>query len=390
MNILLRSSCLIPNKKSHVYLHIPFCVKKCSYCALYSQANPSASQIDAFIAAAANELRQQQQTIGQLETLYIGGGTPSLPGSRQWQKLLRALRQTVMPQLPAEWSIEANPASLDKQLLDLWTDSGVTRVSLGIQSLNDNVLRQCGRLHNAQQAIGALEMIMQQNRIACGADLIAGLPGESIASWRVTLEKTVAIRPQHISVYGLAVEPGTGMERQIQCNEMRAVSHSNMLRRLSIARTILRKAGYLHYEISNFALQGHACRHNLNCWQGGDYAGIGPGASGRKGLHRYTNLPDVESYTRRLLDNQTPKREEEKLDPFTDMLERYAFRLRLLQGAELPEEISSCSEWGQALQYLRKEKLITRRGKPWHLTSKGRNLADHAIGRLLQCERDQT
>ncbi len=371
----------------HVYVHIPFCAAKCAYCALYSQANPSAAQIDAGIAAIAAEL-QQHQPLQHLDTLYIGGGTPSLLGIQQWRRLLRALRHTTMPHPPAEWSVEANPASLNQPLLDLWAENGITRVSLGIQSLNDSVLQQCGRPHNAQQAITALKMVMQQNCFSCGADLIAGLPGESLASWHATLQTIAAIRPQHISVYGLAIEPGTGLERQYLCGKAVAVSDSNMLRRLSIARTTLRKAGYEHYEISNFALPGHACRHNLNCWQGGDYAGFGPGASGRNGLQRYTNLPDLNSYTQRLLDGQTPVRETEKLDPLTDMRERYAFRLRLLQGTDLPEKITACPDWEQTLQELLNEKIIIRVRKLWRLTAKGRNLADHAISRLLQCGRD--
>lgn len=372
-----------PETLQHVYIHIPFCQSKCGYCALYSVAAPAPERINRFLCALKTELKARSFAAGATETLYIGGGTPSLLNLTQWKKLCRTVHSTLKMRNLTEWTVEANPATLSAPLLECWKTAGITRISLGIQSLNDSVLKSCNRQHDRNTAVRALKMILKQKSFAAGVDLIAGLPNDNPVSWQETLEEIVAYHPQHISVYGLNVEHGTPLHTQTQSGKQQMLSDNAMLRRLNPARSLLLQAGYRHYEISNFALPGYACKHNLNCWQGGDYSGFGPGAATRNGKTRSTNMPDVDAYSAALSKGMPPPAQTEKLSDSADIKERLAFRLRMLDGATLPVEHSATSDWPQTLADLRRQGLLIRKGSRWRLSARGRHLADYAISRLL-------
>ena len=275
------------------YLHIPFCHRRCFYCdfpvvPLGDRASAEAGAPGS--ASIAHYLQQLLREIAAaaagppLSTVYVGGGTPSLLSGEQLRQLVQALRRRYGIAPGAEVSLELDPASFDQARLAAYLAAGVTRVSLGGQSFSDGVLEQLGRRHRRAdllEAAGWLQQAQRSGRLqSWSLDLIQGLPGQSLAGWREQLEQAIALQPPHLSVYDLIVEPGTVFERLEQRGAL-ALPESDLAADLmELTAQQLAQAGYGHYEISNYALPGHASRHNRVYWSGGGWWGFGMGATG--------------------------------------------------------------------------------------------------------------
>lgn len=377
-----------------LYVHVPFCDGKCHYCAFYSV--PYTRELaDAWLVAVTRERDEALARYGvlPLTSIFMGGGTPSMLPLDQMEHLLTLLRPERDPSLgghPAgaglEWTSEANPGSLTLDTLQRMKAFGVNRISLGVQALSDPALIQLGRRHSVADVYAAVEAIHSSGITNWGVDLIACIPGVSEGAWRETLESTLRLEPKHISVYALTREEGTRLHQECKAGTRSLMDDEAQLRMLEVAESTLGEAGFGRYEISNYARPGFECRHNLACWRGGNYLGLGCAAASRVGDQRWTNGADIRAYI-----HGTDLKERETLTPVTDAVERLIFGLRMAEGIDLPAILAvtglaqSAQEtvWLRSLERLGQERLVEQQAGRWRLTPKGRTLADHVAVELM-------
>ena len=263
-----------------LYLHIPFCERKCEYCDFTSVAGATGSV--AYMDALRTEVRRLGERLGRLtlDTVFIGGGTPSLVEPELIADLVATVRSTFSVAGGAEVTMEANPSSITSARARVWKAAGVNRVSIGVQSLEADALRFLGRVHDAGRAIEAIAEVRGAGFTSINCDLIYAVPGVGDVRWQRTLERVVAAGPTHVSCYELTVEPGTPLHTRVRRGLVRPVESARSMRQHRIAVDLLEHAGYDQYEVSNFALPGEECRHNLVYWHNGYYAAAGVGAHG--------------------------------------------------------------------------------------------------------------
>ena len=305
-----------------LYIHIPFCTSKCSYCDFYSLAGKTqvlSVYLDSVLLEAGKYRRMSFQT------LYIGGGTPSLVGAYGLAKLINGLSGIFDLRNLKEASIEVNPESAGIDLMRSALSLGINRISIGVQSLNDVELNKSGRIHNARQALRAID-----NCRICGfknisADIIIGLPGQNWASMKRTLDQLIPAGLTHLSVYCLSIEENTPFAVNPPADLITDDQQADLF---EATVDYLRQHGFLHYEISNFALPGYECLHNLNYWRGGEYVGLGPSAASHLGGRRFANLPSLDAY---IADPSGIEIPGEVLKPERKAGEEAMLRLRLLE-----------------------------------------------------------
>lgn len=313
---------------SGIYIHLPFCKQKCKYCDFASFAGRE-NLIDAYLDALCQEAAPYAKT--HYDTLYIGGGTPSLLSCAQLEKLMGIIEKNFGPVSSfAESTFEANPESLTKEKISLLLRAGISRFSVGLQSFNDDELKRIGRVHLSADFLRAWDSLCALGVKNSNVDLIAGLPGQTLQTFVASLEKLLALSPAHISVYGLQIEEGTPFfEQGILCDQLL------MRRMLEETRARLKGAGYHHYEISNFARPGFESKHNLNYWQYGKYLGLGSAAASFLNGQRRQNTPDVNEYIRRVREQKSPVDFAEKLTGKKREGEKLLVGLRQLDGVEI-------------------------------------------------------
>jgi oxygen-independent coproporphyrinogen III oxidase len=305
-----------------LYIHIPFCVRKCSYCDFYSLAGRS-KLISSYIHAV---LEESALYSGQgFQTIYLGGGTPSLLDSEILEKLMNGLWNILGLSGLVEATIEVNPDSATPELLQKAKELGFNRVSIGVQSLDDKELQSVGRVHTSMQAVTAIKQGQAAGFSSISTDLIAGLPGQTWESLYSSLRTLVTLGINHLSLYCLAVEEGTPLSTNIPANLPSDDMQAELFEK---ARQYLREQGFIHYEISNFAREGHQCQHNLNYWRGGEYVGLGPAAASHLEGKRYKNKADLEAY---LTDPTSQTEYTEKLNITSKAAEEAMLRLRLIE-----------------------------------------------------------
>lgn len=285
---------------SGIYVHIPYCRSRCLYCDFYSCVTRNVLW-SGYVRSVVNELRRRLDTedcgleCGDIDTIYIGGGTPSLMPADDMTALIREIR-SVAQRDPAELTIEVNPEDVTPEMVDAWSDAGVNRVSMGVQSLVDSELRAVGRRHDAASAVRAFESLTRRfDNISL--DMIFGLPGQTAESLRATLDGFMDMRPQHISAYSLMYEERSALTRLRDAGRVSEVDDMDAVEMFRTLSSILKDNGYIQYEISNYALPGYESRHNSSYWRGVPYLGLGPGAHSYDGrsTRRYNN-PDVKLY----------------------------------------------------------------------------------------------
>ncbi len=263
-----------------LYLHIPFCERKCEYCDFTSVAGATGSE--QYMEALGTEVRRLGERLGRLtlDTVFIGGGTPSLVEPSLLADLVAAVRSTFSVAPGAEFTMEANPSSITTDRARVWKDAGVNRISIGVQSLEADTLRFLGRVHDADRAIAAVGEVRAAGFTSINCDLIYAVPGLGDTRWRRTLQRVAEAGPTHISCYELTVEPGTPLHTSVRRGLVTPVDGARAMRQHRIAVELLEGAGFAQYEVSNFALPGEECRHNLVYWHNGYYAAAGVGAHG--------------------------------------------------------------------------------------------------------------
>lgn len=279
-----------------IYIHIPFCRSKCQYCDFYSLTTKEDALMDGYLWAVCKHIREAGALAPNhiVDTVYFGGGTPSFFGADALSTILSTVRKSFDVAHDAEITFECNPDSVSDKLLRRLRNEGFNRVSMGVQCDDDEILKKLGRPHNYAQAVAAVQRIRKAGFRNLSLDLMYGLPGQSLSAWEKTVKNVLALKPEHISCYGLKVEEGTPLyEYQQYCNLADDDTQADMY--LSAIDT-LRQHGYRQYEISNFCKKGAVSRHNLKYWNGGEYLGFGPDAASDFGGYRYTAVRDLQAY----------------------------------------------------------------------------------------------
>lgn len=313
------------------YLHVPFCRHRCGYCNFTVIAGREDLQ-ETFLEALAREL-QGINPPREVDTLFIGGGTPTHLDLPHLDRLLALVRQVFPPADGYEWSVEANPRDVTPEKVALLRAHGVTRVSLGVQSFQPAKLQALERDHDAaivRQAAG----LVRKAEIDLSLDLIFGAPGETLAGWHDDLQQALALAPDHVSTYGLTFEKGTTFWGRLSRGELQQVDEDRERDMYLSAIERLTTAGFEHYEVSNFAHPGHRCRHNETYWLGGEYYAAGPGAARYVAGRRETNHRSTTTWIRRVLAGESPVAESEELSPEERARERLVFGLRRLEGID--------------------------------------------------------
>ena len=308
-----------------VYVHIPFCASRCSYCDFFStleMKGAGAAYVDAVVAEAA--MRRAELRGEPLHTLYLGGGTPSQLPLPLLERLVKGLNGALELETVEEFTIEANPDDVTTEWCAALRPLGVNRVSMGVQSFEDDILRAIGRRHTARQVTQAMQNLHAAGIDNISIDLIYGLPGQTIDSWTRTVEQAIALTPQHISAYGLTYEQGTRLWRQREQGEVTEVPEEDCIAMYKVLVRLLQNAGFEHYEISNFALPGYHSRHNSSYWDETPYLGLGAAAHSYDGSIRRSNPCDLHEYIGRIASGETACEQEEMT-----LWERYDERVRL-------------------------------------------------------------
>jgi len=316
-----------------LYVHVPFCRSKCAYCGFVSQTGLAA--VPSWLKALEKEASLYKDVFGAFDTLFIGGGTPTVLLPSQLDSLAECLFRELPFKQPVEFTVEANPDDLDTGTLAVLKDIGVNRLSLGIQSLEEKELAFLGRRHSVRQAERALELAARSGFGSLSADLIYGLPGQTLSDWLETLKRVLAFEPDHLSCYQLTVERHTPLGRMVADKKVKK-ARAKQERELFLATSqFLERESYLHYEISNFARPGHLCRHNLKYWNRSPYLGLGPSAHSFEGDARWWNTPSVRSYCLRLSHGLAPVRGKEILSQEKRIMESLLLGFRTMQGIEI-------------------------------------------------------
>ena len=315
----------------HLYVHIPFCARICPYCAFY-KARANHSETQRFCEAAVRELSQKSAEFDLApETIFFGGGTPTALTTAQLESLLRGFHEQLDLSGLVEWTMEANPGSVAARKAEVLKRFGVNRISLGVQSWDDALLKVLGRGHNANQAEESFRILRAAGFSNINVDLMFGLPGQKVEQWRATLEKTVALRPEHVSTYCLTYEEDTEFFLRHSRGEYREDSDADA-EFFEMTMSILEEAGYEHYEISNYARPGFSSAHNRSYWSGEDYLGVGPSAFSTVGTKRWQNIADYREYADRLFDRRPTVDRTEELTAEMKRTERIALSLRTRDG----------------------------------------------------------
>ncbi len=319
-----------------VYVHAPFCVRRCFYCDFAVQVRRT-GDVEGWLAALEGELRavEAEEAVSlapRLETLYVGGGTPSLLGPSAMSGLARVLGPDRLTDPGLEWTAEANPESLTPDVAKSWRKAGVNRLSLGVQTFHDAALRWMGRLHGSEGPGRAVRTARGAGFENLSVDLIFGLPAHVGRDWAADLDAALALDVPHVSLYGLSVEPGTPLGRAVREGREPPVDEERYREEFLQAAETLAEAGYEHYEVSNFARPGFASRHNRVYWTGAPYLGLGNGAHSYLPPVRRWNIRDWDEYSRVAREGRSPTEGREVLDDCAVRLERIWLGLRTSAG----------------------------------------------------------
>jgi oxygen-independent coproporphyrinogen III oxidase len=333
----------------YLYIHVPFCVRKCIYCDFFSLPYDEPA-VRRYVDALCRELSLKKNLADILKTIYIGGGTPTLLPAECFGQIFRCFDENYSFSSRIEITVEANPGTVDKAKIDTLLSLGSNRLSLGVQSFNDNELMTLGRIHSSDEAVRSIESIIRAGLKNFSIDLMYGIPGQSMESWMESLTKATELSPSHISAYELTLEENTPLFKLIKSgnppfltkggkegflNKMNMLDEDLILEMYNHAIDYLAGRGYEHYEISNFARPGFQCLHNLNYWDRGEYIGAGAGAHSFARNVRSVNTTDISEYIARLEGGHTPGIQSTRLSP-DDALKEFIFLgLRKTEGISL-------------------------------------------------------
>jgi len=379
-----------PDGPVGLYVHVPFCETKCGYCDFYSVAIKDRDP-GPLVASIVRELTDRTHDNRQrIATIFLGGGTPTVLPIVQLEHLLDAVRGCVDQQRIAEYTVEANPATVDDAKAALLAASGVTRVSMGAQSFHPDELAILERLHTPDDIPPSVATLRRNGMTQVNLDLIFGIPGQTLRRWDESLRRAIELEPDHIACYGLTYEPGTRLTAQHQTGRLRACNEDLEAEMFCHTVDMLELAGYRQYETSNYARPGCECRHNLIYWHNQDYVGVGPSAAGCVNGRRYKNISDIAGYVRRITEQGHAEFESESIRGETLMLEMLMMQLRLVEGLSIDGFLARTatdplSMFGPVLETMSAQDLLRVSDSHIALTRQGRLIADRIIAELAAC-----
>lgn len=358
------------------YIHIPFCEHICYYCD-FNKVFLEGQPVDEYIEALLKEARLSlsEHPIEKMETLYIGGGTPTSLNAAQLDRLFGGLRE-ILPYENGEFTVEANPGDLSAEKLDVMRNYGVNRISMGVQTFDDRLLKKIGRKHNAQDVHDTIQLLEKKDFRNVTIDLIYALPGQSLESFRDTVERALALDLPHYALYSLILENQTMFMNWVRRGKMHLPEQEVEAQMYAETIEAMEKAGRMQYEISNFAKPGFESKHNLVYWNNQNYFGIGAGASGYLENRRYKNRGPIQHYLKSLNDDRLPILEEEYLSEREQIEEEMFLGLRKILGVEKAVfearfKQSIMDVYGDVLEKLKQQKLIIETDTSIRLTKAG-------------------
>lgn len=375
----------IQESKKGLYLHIPFCVKKCNYCDFLS-APATREQITEYLTCLKKEIAAYREFQYQADTVFFGGGTPSLLLPSDVLSLMEVLRSAFNIEETAEITMECNPETVDRDKLSAMKQSGINRISFGLQSASDRELEVLGRIHNYERFLSAYAMARDVGFTNINIDLMSAIPEQTEASWEETLKKVIELKPEHISAYSLIIEEGTAF---YDSRDKLVLPDEDAERRMYYrTKELLGEAGYERYEISNYARVGYGSRHNLKYWSGEEYIGMGLGASSYLNGVRFHNPEERAEYRKNCGSLMALRQEAEVLGTKQKMEEFCFLGLRRMKGISKTEflERFNCSIeniYGKVLKELEEKGLLYIEETQIFLTEKGIDLSNQVFAEFL-------
>lgn len=368
------------NKEIGIYVHIPFCKQKCYYCDFVSYCNKD-NLIEDYIKAVKKEIKLQNIQ-APITTIYIGGGTPSYIESKYIKEIIEEIKKKNVTKRP-EITIEVNPGTVTREKLKDYKKSGINRLSIGLQSVQDDILKEIGRIHDFEQFLETYEMARNVGFKNINVDLMLGIPNQRIKDLKESLEEVIKLQPEHISVYSLIVEDGTPIANKIQKGELELPDEETERNMYWYVKNNLELNGYKHYEISNFAKKGYESKHNINCWKQKQYFGFGAAAHSYRDITRYSNTDKIEEYIRNVKSERLDRNRiiHEVQKEYDTEKEYMLLGLRKINGVKISEFKLKFGKnpiylFRNELKKLTDEKLISIDEDNIRLTNRGIDLAN--------------
>lgn len=374
-------------KELGIYIHIPFCIKKCGYCDFYSVKWDEESE-NKYIHSAINEIKSYNELSSKyvVDSIYIGGGTPSIINPKNLEKIISTIRCLFTVEENSEISMEANPNSLWENI-KTYGEIGINRLSIGIQSLNDNILKRIGRIHNSKEALQAIDRAISFGFENINADVMFNIPGQTVDDINDTISKLVTKQIRHISFYSLKLEEGTPMYL-LKKNKKIVMPEEDLEREMYYAgRNIMEKHGLMQYEISNFSVKGYECRHNLKYWKQEEYIGIGPSAHSFLGNVRFSNPSDLTEYITSGENGVFERNTLEEMDENDIKFEYIMLRLRLTEGLKFADfknkfSIDFKEAYKEQIKHLTENNLIESDDDAIRLTKRGMDVSNYVLAQF--------
>ena len=367
-----------------LYIHIPFCVKKCAYCDFLS-GPANKETIEEYVQALIREIKsvESMKEMYQVVTIFVGGGTPSVLEGEQIERIFEAIRERFGLDDESEITIEANPGTVTREKMQAYKRAGINRISFGLQSANNEELKKLGRIHTYEEFLESYMLAREEGFDNINIDLISAIPNQTVESWKSTVDKILKLQPEHISAYSLIVEEGTPFEKMYgedgsKKEELPSEEEERMIYQKT--KEWLKEAGYERYEISNYAKKGYACRHNLGYWERKEYLGLGLGASSLIGNVRFQNTSEMKIYLQ-CADNEEKRIENREVLTKEEELEETIFLgLRKMQGILKREVESFC---GEQIEKMICQGFLEEKEGRIRLTDKGIDISNYVFAEIL-------
>jgi len=376
-------------KEIGLYLHIPFCIRKCKYCDFtsYKQNN---MMIDSYIDALKKEINMYSDELSdyRVQTIFFGGGTPSILEIGKIDEITNELFKRFNIAENLEFTIESNPGTLTEKKLNKYNDIGINRLSIGLQSFNNHILEVIGRIHKKEDFVQNYYLARNAGFHNINIDLIYGLPQQSLKDWQHTLNEVIKLEPEHVSAYSLKIEEGTVFEKLLQKNKLHLPSEEEDRQMYHLAIEQLSKYGIYQYEISNFSKKGYECKHNLIYWHNKEYIGIGVSAHSYINSYRYGNTNDINEYIKLINQGKTAVISKEVKDKRDEIIETIFLSLRLNKGLDLKKfldrfDISIFEIYGEEIERLVNLELLKIEENHIRLTKYGIDVSNQVFVEFL-------
>lgn len=369
-----------------IYIHIPFCKQKCYYCDFISYANKE-GKVKEYIECLQKEIELESKKYKneeyEITTIYIGGGTPSFIDASYIEKIINTIKQNYKLYENPEITIEVNPGTTNEEKIKKYKDIGINRISIGLQTTKDNLLKQIGRIHTYEEFLKCYQIVQKIGIDNINVDLMLGLPNQTLKDLKESLEKVINLKPNHISLYSLILEENTVLENKVSKNELELPSEDIERKMYWETKKILEQNGYIHYEISNFSKKGYESKHNLNCWGQKEYLGFGVAAHSYINRKRYCNTNNIDEYIKNIQDKSFKSNRTicEIQDNVEEQKEYMLLGLRKIEGIDIQEFKNKFVDnpifiFHKELEKLVNEDLIEIDLNKIKLTSKGLDFAN--------------